>query len=424
MLADQQAEAGVLMGGTTTPKEQPKQQQEQQQGQREQQRKHPGLASFGFGPAMVDGRSPPVVGDVGGGSPSTSSAASPRQAKELPEPVAALFPASEARAASPSLLEVEASPRARGGVSPSQSPAPATAAAGEGAGAGATAGATAAAATAAADLSLLLAPARDGRFNQVAATGDGTAAAPGEAVAARGNSGGSAAGLDANPEGKGGAGAEVAARASTPAATVSAAVSEDLAYVHRGSVLQSYAITGSVLVAASPGARARLRVTDRDGHIASATSNAAVATENAASSIPPTREYWCKAAGAAAQPAGAPPKFLPTLMYRCSPAVKILPVRVVCRLRSAGNSVLVWAQLIANPQLSQSLSGVSVAVNLPFSPRSDVSVFDLGGRRHNVVVSSCIGWGSVTARSRSRASTQLRTCVVYSWMLSWRKPSL
>ncbi|CAN0022642.1 unnamed protein product, partial [Hapterophycus canaliculatus] len=153
------------------------------------------------------------------------------------------------------------------------------------------------------------------------------------------------------------------------ASAVSAAVSEDLAYVHRGPVLQSYAITGSVLVAASYGSRPRLRITDRKGHIATATANTAVAEENSAGSIPPTREYLCKAGGVQ-QGGGAAPKFLPTLMYRCSPAVKVLPVRVSCRLRPAGKSVVgVWAQVIVNPQIAQPLSGVSVLVNLPFSPR-------------------------------------------------------
>lgn len=277
----------------------------------------------------------------------------------------ALFPASGVRAEPRPLLDVEASASAPGGTSGSPS-----------------------LAAAAVDLSLISAPAKDGRFNQAAATGRGeTGAAVGEAVAARGEAGALAAGPGAGPEGDD-AGAGVAGAAKTAAAafsdSVSAAVSEDLAYVHRGSVLQSYAITGSVLVAASPGARARLRVTDREGHIASTTTNSAVATENTASGIPPTREYLCKA-GAAQQAAGAPPKFLPSLMYRCSPAVKVLPVRVVCRLRSAGSSVLVWAQVIANPQLSQSLSGVSVVVSLPFSPRSDVScVFFWRGAAHDV----------------------------------------
>ncbi|CAM9479490.1 unnamed protein product [Ectocarpus sp. 6 AP-2014] len=155
-------------------------------------------------------------------------------------------------------------------------------------------------------------------------------------------------------------------------ATVSAAVSEDLAYVHRGPDLQSYGITGSVLVAASCGARAQVRVTDKQGHIATATANPNVAEEKPAMAIPSTREYLCKPG--AVQHGGAPPRFLPALMYRCSPAVKVLPVRVTCRLRTAGNRVLVWVQVIANPQLPQPLSGVSVLVNLPFSPRDEGDV--------------------------------------------------
>lgn len=153
-------------------------------------------------------------------------------------------------------------------------------------------------------------------------------------------------------------------------ATVSAAVSEDLAYVHRGPALQSYAITGSVLVAASCGARAQVRVTDTQGHIATATANPNVVEEKPSIAVPPTREYLCKPG--AVQHGGAPPRFLPALMYRCSSAVKVLPVRVTCRLRTAGNRVLAWVQVIANPQLPQPLSGVSVLVNLPFSPRDEV----------------------------------------------------
>ena len=151
-------------------------------------------------------------------------------------------------------------------------------------------------------------------------------------------------------------------------AAVSVAVSEDLAYVHRGSVLQSYAVTGSVLVAASPGTRARVRVTDKHGHIGTATANAAVVEE--AANNAPTREYLCKPRVANA-PGVTSPSFLPTVMYRCSPAVKQLPVRVTCRLRMAGSAVLVWVQVIANPQVSQSLSGVSVLVHMPFVPRQE-----------------------------------------------------
>ena len=151
-------------------------------------------------------------------------------------------------------------------------------------------------------------------------------------------------------------------------AAVSVAVSEDLAYVHRGSILQSYAVTGSVLVAASPGTRARIRVTDKHGHIATATGNAAVVEETATTA--PTREYLCKPRAAQA-PGATNPSFLPTVMYRCSPAVKQLPVRVTCRLRLAGSGVLVWVQIIANPQVPQSLSGVSVLVHMPFVPRQE-----------------------------------------------------
>ena len=146
------------------------------------------------------------------------------------------------------------------------------------------------------------------------------------------------------------------------------AVSEDLAYVHRGSILQSYAVTGSVLVAASPGTRARVRVTDKHGHIATATGNAAVVEETATTA--PMREYLCKPRAAQA-PGATSPSFLPTVMYRCSPAVKQLPVRVTCRLRLAGSAVLVWVQVIANPQVPQSLSGVSVLVHMPFVPRQE-----------------------------------------------------
>lgn len=159
------------------------------------------------------------------------------------------------------------------------------------------------------------------------------------------------------------------------------AVSEDLAYIHRGSSLQSYAITGSVLLSAS-GAPLRLRVTDQHGHIATANPNSTYVT--ATSSTPPTRHYSCKAVPAPTRPSD--PKFFPAFVYRCSSAVKNLPVRVTCRLRLAGVFVLVWVQVIANPQLSQPLSGVSVLVQLPFSPRQDqVSLSE----PHMVITTRC-----------------------------------
>lgn len=146
--------------------------------------------------------------------------------------------------------------------------------------------------------------------------------------------------------------------------SVSLAVSEDLAYSHRGATLQSCAITGSVLVAAS-GTPARLRVTDKHGHIAKVNANAAVAKETAGDAT--TREYLCRTGEGQV----GRTKFSPALMYRCSPVVKELPVRVTCRLRTAGTAVLVWVQVIANPKASRPLEGVSVLVHLPFSPRQD-----------------------------------------------------
>lgn len=146
--------------------------------------------------------------------------------------------------------------------------------------------------------------------------------------------------------------------------SVSLAVSEDLAYSHRGATLQSCAITGSVLVA-TLGTPARLRVTDKHGHIAKVNANAAVAKETAGDAT--TREYLCKTGEGQAERA----KFSPALMYRCSPVVKELPVRVTCRLRTVGTAVLVWVQIIANPKASRPLEGVSVLVHLPFSPRQD-----------------------------------------------------
>lgn len=155
----------------------------------------------------------------------------------------------------------------------------------------------------------------------------------------------------------------------------SVAVSEDVAYIHRGSTLERYAVTGSVLISASPGtSTARLRVIDPKGHIATVNANAAVAERVTTGPALPNREYLCKTAAAAS--AGTPaaattPQFLPALMYRCSPAVKVLPARVTCKLRTAGSSVLVWAQLIANPQVQQPLTSVSVFVHLPFAPKLD-----------------------------------------------------
>lgn len=146
--------------------------------------------------------------------------------------------------------------------------------------------------------------------------------------------------------------------------TVSAAVSEDLAYVYRGSALQSYAITGAIRVAASAGTRARVRVTDRHGHIGHS-SLSSTYEEGAADAL--SKEYICKSE-VAPHEAGT---FLPTLMYRCSPGVKELPVRAICRLRAAGTAVLVWTQIIANPKLSRPLDGVSLLVHVPFSPSQE-----------------------------------------------------
>lgn len=157
---------------------------------------------------------------------------------------------------------------------------------------------------------------------------------------------------------------------------LSLAVSEDVAYIHRGSTLERYAVTGSVLVSASPAgtSTARLRVSDPKGHIATVNANAAVAERVTTGLTLPNREYLCKtatAAPAAAAAAATTPQFLPALMYRCSPAVKVLPARVTCKLRTAGSTVLVWAQLIANPQIQQPLTSVSVFVHLPFTPKRD-----------------------------------------------------
>lgn len=212
-------------------------------------------------------------------------------------------------------------------------------------------------------LSRMMTPSKVNTAAAVAGETFTTSTVVGAPSAVLGNDGEAATSPNATPQGD----AVVAAGEASSPVVISAAVNEDLAYSHRESVLQSYAIRGSVRVAA--GAPAQLRVTDPHGHIANVTANDAVAEENAAVSKPSKREYSCKAG--AMQQDGAPPKFVTTLIYRCSPAVKVLPVRVTCRLRSAGNSVLVWAQVIANPQLSQPLSGVSVLVNLPFLPRNE-----------------------------------------------------
>lgn len=347
---DSRADAGAPMGKTDTQNEPATHTPSHEQGassfvqpefidkklmahqqQQQQQRQYPVPVGMGLAPVVVDRRTSPSVDQGGGGLPLVPTQAVASLGLDD------LVLSSEVRAKSPAFLGTGVSPSsANGEASGFQSPA-------------------------AADLRILGKPAQEARFNVVAPPGTGE----------------SVAGLTTSPQGEAGSSADAAASATM---MVSAAVSEDLAYVHRGSVLQSYAITGSVLVAASHGARARLRVIDRQGHIANSTANAAVAAENTASSIPPTREYMCKAG--AVEPAGEPPKFLPALMYRCSPAVKVLPVRVTCRLRSVGNSVLVSAQVIANPQLSQPLSGVSVLVNLPFSPRNEEVRFGfiVGGR--------------------------------------------
>eukprot|EP00903_Cladosiphon_okamuranus_P014075 g13082.t1 len=316
-------------------------QQPQHPPQQSQQPQYPARAGIELSPVIVDRRTPPSAGKGGEGSPLVPTQADASLGPDV------LIPAADVQAGSPSLLGVGASAHsADDEASRSQSPA-------------------------AAYVPMLEKPAGEAQLRAAAAAAGASGGGASIAViappsAAPAGTGVAVADVTASPVGEDGASADVAA---STAMTVSAAVSEDLAYAHRGSVLQSYAITGSVLVAASPGARARLRVTDRQGHIATSTTNTAVAAENTASSIPPTREYLCKAG--AEQPAGEPPKFLPTLMYRCSSAVKVLPVRVTCRLKSAGNSVIVSAQVIVNPQLKQPLSGVSVLVNLPFTPSNE-----------------------------------------------------
>lgn len=165
--------------------------------------------------------------------------------------------------------------------------------------------------------------------------------------------------------------AQGASQSTTPVSGVRkllAAVREDLAYVHRGSILQTYAITGSVLVPTSEN-RVTMRVTDRQGHIAKANANPAVATEISSSTLP-TREYSCDTSS---QTMGATcPKYLRAVMYRCSPAVRQLPVRVTCLLRTVRGVVLVRAQIIVNPQISAPLEDISALIHLPFSPRIEV----------------------------------------------------
>lgn len=312
----------------------------QHQQQQQQQQQDPAPARAGLAPVIVDRRTPRSADHGDGRSPVVPP--KPADASKCPDAVVS-SPGVGAR--SPAPLGVGVSPSsADGKASVPQSPA-------------------------VAEAPVLGNTARETRVSAAAVVAASDEASTGGAPPVDVPGGARIATASPLVSQQGEAGASGVDTAACPAMMVSAAVSEDLAYVHRGSVLQSYAITGSVLVAASHGARGRLRVTDRQGHIATSTANAAVAAENTASSIPPTREYLCKAGPV--QAAGEPPKFLPTLMYRCSTAVKVLPVRVTCRLRSAGNSVIVSTQVIANPQLSQPLSGVSVLVNLPFMPRNE-----------------------------------------------------
>lgn len=165
--------------------------------------------------------------------------------------------------------------------------------------------------------------------------------------------------------------AQGASQSTTPVAgtrKLLAAVREDLAYVYQGQTLQKYAITGSVRVTTSEN-RVIVRLTDRQGHIAKANANPAVATET--SSTLPMREYSCDMSS---QTMGATrPKYLQAVMYRCSPAVRQLPVRVTCHLRTVGGAVLVRAQMIVNPQISVPLEDISALIHLPFSPRIEVS---------------------------------------------------
>lgn len=146
-----------------------------------------------------------------------------------------------------------------------------------------------------------------------------------------------------------------------------AEVMEDLAYVYRGSTLHTYAITGSVRVTTSEN-HVIVRLTDRQGHIAKLEAIPAVATE--ISSTLPTREYSCDTSS---QMMGATrPKYLPAVRYRCSPAVRQLPVRIICHLRTVGGAVVVRAQIIVNPHISVPLEGISALIHLPFLRRIEV----------------------------------------------------
>ncbi|CAM9585212.1 unnamed protein product [Discosporangium mesarthrocarpum] len=177
--------------------------------------------------------------------------------------------------------------------------------------------------------------------------------------------------------------------------SVSVAVSEDLVCIYRGAALQSYAVTGLVLVSACE-VPFRLHVLDNKGFIAKVKVNQAFAKElggvsggegtSNSSGTPKVHLYLCHAMEdlgasrtqsslkalsegqdmvAASGEGRAKPKFLPALMYRCSSLVRQVPVRIQCRFRVAGCTVHLSAQAIANPQLKQPLSSVVVMVNVP-----------------------------------------------------------
>ncbi|CAM9728924.1 unnamed protein product [Choristocarpus tenellus] len=164
---------------------------------------------------------------------------------------------------------------------------------------------------------------------------------------------------------------------------VSVAVSEDLVCAYRGAALQSYVVTGQVLVSACE-VSFHLCVRDEAGLISKVKVNPAFAKELTGPTTPKSRLYQCRAVAETMSPSQqradstqhsedgrARPKFLPTLMYQCAPLAKQVPVRIQCRLSAAGNTVNLSAQAVANPKLSHPLSSVVVLVSVPVFSSSE-----------------------------------------------------
>jgi hypothetical protein len=161
-------------------------------------------------------------------------------------------------------------------------------------------------------------------------------------------------------------------------AAAGVAVSEDMTCVYKGTALESCVIEGRVTVAACS-ASYIVALRDAAGHIASSRPNAeflsllqsagtaAGAASGTDASSKDVTSYCCDTAAAALSGSSGHTavRYLNALLYRCSDALRPVPLRVQCRQRVAGCIVRVSVQITANPTLPQPLTGVLVHASIP-----------------------------------------------------------